>query len=207
MILKLSLTVFLFLSCQTDDKETKHIFYLHGRIIELQGINAISEKFGKYEYQAIIDSLKAMNAVVHHEVRTSTTDYQEFCEHISIQINKLVDSGVKPNNIAVIGASKGAVMAMNISVRNNYAVNYILLGANNDQIEIENNWNLHGRILGIFETSDLLAGKDYQHWIKVSTNAVDFQQLEINTGLGHGFLYRPVKQWLAPTKKWILNKN
>jgi hypothetical protein len=48
-----------------------------------------------------------------------------------------------------------------------------------------------------------VAGKDYSYWIGRSTEALEFEQLEINTGLGHGFLYRPVTAWLGPAKEWI----
>ena len=53
----------------------KHIFYLHGMIIEVQGIHAVSPQFGAYEYTTIIDSLKATGAKIHAEVRTEKTDF------------------------------------------------------------------------------------------------------------------------------------
>jgi len=183
----------------------KHIFYLHGRIIEIQGINAISEKFGKYEYNKIIDSLKSTGAIVHNELRTEQTDFQAFCKSTSNEIDELIESGVNSTNITVIGASKGGIMAMNISNMNPHPINYILLAANNEQIELQHQWNLHGRILGIYEKSDSVANKNYNHWINESTNAIEFNQIEINTGLGHGFLYRPINEWLEPAKKWIKN--
>ncbi|MFK7972382.1 MAG: hypothetical protein AB8F95_18580 [Bacteroidia bacterium] len=189
--------------CQSEDKATKHIFYLHGRIIEVQGVDAVSEKFGEYHYNDIIDSLKSTGAVIHNEVRTTQTDFQTFCIRTSGEIDRLIAKGVKPEDVTVIGASKGAVMAMNISNMNIHPVNYVLLAANNAYIEREQQWNLHGRILGIYERSDSLAGRPYDHWITVSSNAVEFEQIEINTGLGHGFLYQPLEAWLRPVKKWM----
>jgi len=192
--------------CQPKSEVTKHVFYLHGRIIELQGVDAVSEQFGKYEYLSIIDSLKVTQANIHHNVRAADVDFQAFCEKTSSEIDALVNSGVEPSDITVIGASKGAVMAMCISNMNEHPINYVLLAANNDYIQRENQWNLHGRILGIYERSDVIAGKDYQHWINMSTNAITFKQMEINTQLGHGFLYKPIDEWMIPTKYWISNK-
>lgn len=192
-----------FLSCQSSLTSTKHVFYLHGRIIELQGINAISEQYGRYEYQRIIDSLKSTRAVVHGEVRMATTDFEAFCQKTSKEIDDLINNGIMPGDITVIGASKGAVMAMNIANQNTHPINYVLLAANNDYTERENDWNLHGNILAIYEKSDAIGGKHYQYWIDRSTNAKRFKQIEINTGLGHGFLYRPIPEWWEPTKKWI----
>ena len=183
----------------------KHLFYLHGMIIEVQGINAVSPQFGAYKYQEIIDSLNAPGYMVHSEVRTTQTDFKAFCQKISRQIDELVKDGVPPHNISVIGASKGAQMAMTIADLNTNAINYILLGANNSRVEQNFEWRLHGRVLGIYEKSDTIAGKDYSYWIERSPDVKEFQQLEIQTGLGHGFLYSPIAQWLNPTLEWIKN--
>lgn len=205
--MKQAVILFLFfIGCQSPQPDKKHIFYLHGRIIELQGINAVSEEFGEYKYQEIIDSLEYTGAEIHKEIRTEETNFDDFSKKVSLQIDSLISKGVAPKDITIIGASKGAVIAMNISDMNENPINYILLGANNDYIEREKSgWNLHGNVLGIYEKSDSLAGKNYQYWIDKSSRATRFEQLEINTGLGHGFLYSPLKEWLDPAKRWIKN--
>ncbi len=190
------------LACQ-DMKSGKHVFYLHGMIVEVQGVHAVSDDFGPYEYNDILDSLRAAGYQVHSEVRTTKTDFNAFCMKISQEINQLIREGVPPQNITVIGASKGAMMAMQVADLNGSPVNYVLLGANSDRTENSFDWKLHGRILGIYEKSDKIAGKDYSYWINRSSEAREFRQLEINTGLGHGFLFRPVKEWLVPAKEWI----
>ncbi len=200
------LIIFLYtfsIGCQNKDTLGNHIFYLHGRIIELQGIHAEHEQYCKYEYESILDSLEVGGNIVYAEIRNDGTDFEAFCVHISEQIDSLIRAGVEPKRITVIGASKGAVMAMNISDMNQNPINYILLGANNEFIEQENDWNLNGRVLGIYERSDAIAGKSYDIWITRSTNAIEFEQLEINAGLGHGFLYRPINDWLEPAKDWL----
>lgn len=194
------------LSCQ-ETKPMKHIFYLHGMIIEVQGVNAVSEEFGPYTYKDILDSLEAMGAQVHSEVRTTNTDFNAFCEKISGQINALIQEGVQPHDISVIGASKGAMMAMAISDLNKQPINYILLGGNSDHTEKSFDWKLHGSILGIYEKSDRIAGKDYSYWIARSPDVRVFQQLQLNTGLGHGFFYRPIEEWLGPAREWIKEKH
>ena len=186
-----------------DTRPVKHVFYLHGMIIEVQGVNAVSDVFGPYKYSGIVDSLNAAGYQVHSEVRTAKTDFNAFCQKVSREIDQLILDGVSPRAITVIGASKGAMMAMQISGLNKHPVNYVLLGANSDSTEQRFDWELHGHILGIYEKSDTVAGKDYSYWINRSPEAKEFEQLEINTGLGHGFLYRPIKEWLGPAKEWI----
>ena len=29
-----------------------------------------------------------------------------------------------------------------------------------------------------------------------------FKEVELNTGLGHGIVFRPLKEWIEPTKDW-----
>ena len=77
MIRLIGITLILFctsmLGCKSTTKEVRHVFYLHGSIIETQGINAISERFGKYDYQGIINTLKNTGAEIHSEIRTEQT--------------------------------------------------------------------------------------------------------------------------------------
>lgn len=206
LLFKLSVLMVLF-SCSPKQEPMKHIFYLHGMIIEIQGIHAVSPQFGPYEYTAIVDSLKATGAEVHAEVRTEATDFFEFGKKISKEIDDLIAKGVDPSDITVIGASKGGMIAMYISDLNTNKINYVLLGSSSDYTRQTFDWNLHGNILGIYEKSDTVAGNSYQYWIDKSTKAVKFEQLQINTGLGHGFLYTPNSAWLDPAREWMNHKD
>ena len=96
---------------------------------------------------------------------------------------------------------------MYISDINTNKVNYVFLGSSSDYTRQTFDWNLHGNILGIYEKSDTVAGNSYQYWIDKSTNAVKFEQLQINTGLGHGFLYTPNSAWLDPAREWMNHKD
>lgn len=191
------------LACAQNKTGTKHIFYLHGMIVETQGIHAVSDVFGPYEYTQIVDSLRATGAEVYSEVRTEDTDFDEFCNKVSSQIDQLISQGVPPEAITVIGASKGGMMAMTISSINKNPINYVLLGASSSYAQGAFNWSLHGNILGIYEASDTVADKDYEYWITRSPEARRFEQLQLHTGLSHGFLYRPIPEWLEPAKKWM----
>ncbi len=181
----------------------KHIFYIHGQIIEIQGKNAFSEEFGKYEFDSIIQAIKVENAILHTEIRNKNVDVKAYTLKISKQIDSLVELGTKPVDITVIGASKGAIIASNISDLNTNAINYVLLAGNNDYQEANNDWEFHGQVLCIYDLSDEIAGKNYDHWKSKKNHTTKFEQLELKTNLGHGFLYQPLKDWIIPTKKWI----
>jgi len=203
-LVKLTLLIILIvsISCELKQDKKTHIFYLHGKIVQEQGIKAYSEKFGKYEFTAIIDSLKTIGEV-HAEIRKPNTNFDEFCIITSNQIDSLISNGVDPQDILLIGASMGGVMAMKISSLNKNPINYVFLGANNNSIENELDFNLHGRILGIYEKSDSICDKDYQYWIDKCREVDVFKQQQINTGLGHGFLFHPLKEWINPVKDWM----
>ena len=203
----LLIVLFCSINCKSIKENNTHIFYLHGKIVQEQGINAVSEKFGKYEYTRIIDSLRIIGgSEIHAEIRKSNTNFDEFCIHTSNQIDSLIRNGIPSENITIVGASMGGVMAMKISSINKNPVNYIFLGSNNDSIEKDYDFNLHGRILGIYEKSDSICDKSYQYWINKSKEVIEFKQLKIETELGHGFLYHPLKEWINPVKKMVKEK-
>jgi 2-succinyl-5-enolpyruvyl-6-hydroxy-3-cyclohexene-1-carboxylate synthase len=209
--MKLKLFIFFlvaitFSSCNAQ-LPTKHIFYLHGRIIEQQGKNAVSEQFGKYELDSIITALKVDNGIVHAEIRNSNVDYKLYAEKVSKQIDELIKSGVDAKNITVIGASKGAIIACNISNLNTNAINYVFLAGNNEYQELNNDWKFHGQVLCIYDSSDVIAGKNYDYWKAKDNFTTKFEQIELKTNLGHGFIYKPLNVWLEPTQKWILNQS
>ena len=184
----------------------KFVYYLHGRIIEIQGKDAISEEYGKYEFDSIVMALQAKDRIVIAEVRTKNVDYLEYANKISSEIDSLVQIGVKPTNITVVGASKGAFIASNISDVNPNPINYVFLAGNNEYQEKNNNWKFRGQVLCLFDSSDTIAGSNYDYWKHKENYTTKFEQIELKTHLGHGFLYKPLKEWIEPTQKWISNQ-
>ncbi|MCB9034672.1 MAG: hypothetical protein H6553_12600 [Chitinophagales bacterium] len=81
---------------------------------------------------------------------------------------------------------------------------YILLAGNNDFQELNNDWKFHGQVLCFYDDSDTIAGKNYDYWKNKPNYTTKFEQIKIDKNLGHGFLYQPYKEWIEPSKKWIL---
>ncbi|MFV8358100.1 hypothetical protein ACNQGB_18190 [Flavobacterium sp. XS1P32] len=190
-----------------EQGKEKHIFYIHGRIIEIHGRNAYSEDFGKYEFDSIVSAIKVEKSVVQYEIRNENVDPKEYAIHVSKQIDSLIKNGVKPIDITIVGASKGAIIASNISSFNTNPINYVLLAGNNEYQETNNDWKFHGQVLCIYDLSDGIAGKNYNYWKNRENFTTKFEQLEIQTNLGHGFLYKPLSVWTEPAKKWILKQS
>ena len=196
-----------FIGCNTNSPiQKKYIYYLHGRIIEIQGKNAFSEEFGSYEFDNIIKALKVDNSIVIADIRNENVDYLDYANLVSNQIDSLINLGNNPKNITIIGASKGAIIASNISSINTNLINYVLLAGNNDFQEENNDWKFHGQVLCFYDDSDNIAGKNYDYWINKANYTTKFEQIKIDKSLGHGFLYKPYKEWIEPTRKWILTQ-
>ena len=185
----------------------KFVFYLHGAIIENQGPNAVDtiNGFGAYKYSDILDSLKKRKCTVISEVRKPNTAIKDYAEVVAKQIDSLLKKKINPENITVIGASKGSVIAMYVStIVKNKDVNYVFMAACTDGLFASDPDILfYGNILSIYEKSDF-RGSCIKFKNKSKT-INHYKEIEINTGLRHGFLYRPISEWMDPVTKWINN--
>ncbi len=142
-------------SVRPTDKH--YLFYLHGRIVEEQGAEAVSERFGPYAYQEILQVFTDRDFIVRSEVRGNDTDVHQYADWLTEQIEKLLATGINPQRVTVVGASKGAVIAMLTSTKlQNPAVNFVLIAGCSDWVEEQLAVNLCGRVLSIFEKSDEL---------------------------------------------------
>jgi hypothetical protein len=186
----------------------KYVFYLHGKIIENKGPNAVDNTngYGAYKYYDILDSIRKKGFTVISEPRPKDTQLKPYALKVTAQIDSLVKRGVTPSDITVIGASKGAMIAMlTSSYAKNKSVNYVFMAAcTDDIIETLPDINCYGNILSVYEKSD--QPKSCIKLKNQSPNITHYKEIEINTGLRHGFLYRPIPEWLSPALKWAGNE-
>jgi hypothetical protein len=177
-----------------------YVFYLHGRIVEQQGENAVSPDFGRYEYRSILEALAASGGTVISELRPNGTAVGPYARKVAKQIRGLLAAGVPATSITVIGASKGGAIALRISQSLPTAgIGYVLLGSCNEGSPVS---KLHGDVLSIYEHSDPI-GRSCGPSFAKSPELGKHRELEIESGLRHGFLYRPIAQWLDPALRWI----
>jgi hypothetical protein len=203
--MKINITIlllFLFL----EGKCQKVVFYLHGKIVENLGPNAVetANGFGSYKYFDILDSLKKENFVVISELRSINTNVREYAETVAKQIDSLLKNRVEAGNITVIGASKGSLIAMHVSsLLKNESVNFVFMAACSDDIFAQvPEINFYGNVLSIYEKSDSPAVGSCIKFKNRSKNIKHYKEIGINTGLRHGFLYRPIAEWMGPAVMW-----
>jgi hypothetical protein len=183
------------------DPETRYLFYLHGRIVEDQGAGAVSPAFGRYEYEEILKQLAADPIMLISEARKANTDPHVYADSVARQIERLLSAGVPPRSVTVVGASKGAVIAMLVSTRVREPVRYVLLANCNDYVFRTFPLSLHGHVLSIYEASDSL-GASCQPLFDRSPALAERSEIRLTTGLKHGFIFRPLEQWVRPALDW-----
>lgn len=189
---------------QMDRDSTKYVFYLHGKIVEDQGLAAYSDEHGKYQYEAILEALNGEHVKVISEVRPKDTKIIFYAQKVVGQIRSLLEAGVAASNITIIGASKGALIAMQVSTfLKNKNVNFVFIAGHIKSVQQYFNFDLYGNILGFYEETDPIAGTSYQPLIDKSQGVNKFKEVELNTNLGHGIVFRPLKEWLTPAKEWM----
>lgn len=189
------------------DPAKRYMFYLHGKIIEDQGIPAVSPEYGTYEYEAILAKLASFGFTVISEQRTKDTDGMKYAERVASQVGELLEAGVSARNITVLGASKGASIVIAVSNKlANKELNFVLLGTcNPETVEFSKHRSLflYGNILTIRDSSDDLSGSCEELFTFSEGKIVRYKEIVLNIGTGHGILYKPLDEWILPTVQWF----
>jgi hypothetical protein len=185
------------------DPHAYYLFYLHGRIIEEQGPRPTSPQHGVYEYQEILDAFASRGFTVISEARPKGTDAQQYAAKVVTQIKALLKAGVKPRQITVVGASKGGGIAMATStLLKNREVNFAILAACGDFDQYKKfPPDLWGNVLSIWDYKDEGLGS-CRKFFDQSKGLNQRKEIELKLGLGHGILYKPLKEWIDPVVEW-----
>lgn len=185
------------------DRESRYLFYLHGKIIEDEGPRPESPRFGIYEYEAILETFAERGFVVISETRERETRGSEYARKIAGQVETLLDAGVPPDRITVVGFSKGGGIAILTSaLLGNAGVNFVILASCGDWLfGPDGPPDLAGRILSIHEASDELGGS-CRRAFEASTRISAWEEIELQLGGGHGAFYRPRAEWIDPVASW-----
>ena len=187
---------------QAREAGARYVYYLHGKIVEDQGPRGISPRFGAYDYPGIVAALRAGGLTVISEIRPRDTDPSIYADTVVADVRRRIAAGVPPSHIAIVGASKGAVIASLVSSRlREPGVRYVLLANCNDWLIRTHDPHLSGDVLSIYEASDAVAGT-CRPLVKRSPAVGRFHEIRLNTGLGHGIVYRPLPAWVKPAIAW-----
>ncbi|QAA80336.1 alpha/beta hydrolase [Aequorivita sp. H23M31] len=191
------------LACEKENND-RFIFFLHNRFLEEHELNELHPEFGRTEYNEIIAEFENSGFKVISEKRNGNVNAREYAIGIVTQIDSLIKNGTEPRKITVVGTSKGGYIAQYVStLTNNPDLNFVFIASfRNNDIQTIPEVNYCGNILTIYEKSDQFGVSALERKKTSTCEIKHFKEIELNTGMGHGFLFKPLKEWIEPTIKW-----
>lgn len=190
-------------TCETKN-EDRFIFFLHNRFLEDHKLDELHPEFGRTEYKEIVSKFEKNGFIVISEKRNRNVNAREYAVRIVNQIDSLIKNGIESKKITIVGTSKGGYIAQYVStLANNQNLNFVFI-ASFRNIDIQNipEINYCGNILTIYEKSDSFGVSALERKKTSICKIKYFKEIELNTGMGHGFLFKPLKEWIEPTIKW-----
>lgn len=195
----------------------KHIFFLHGKIVEKHGPNGIHPCFGIYDYHGIVKSFENRGFTVISEIRPKGTKLYKYAGKIVRQIKTLLVNGIPPEQITVVGFSKGSAITLLVSAKlKNPRVNFVVMsGFSHKGTHVRRSYKkligqsvqfLQGRFLSIYDESDQKCDICQRIFKNASDDAI-FKEIKVKNGLGHSLFYRPRRDWFEPVVEWINKKH
>jgi len=187
---------------ETINPDEKYVFYSHGLIVEGENLMPVDERWGVYDFIAVRKALSDpdYNLISYH--RPDKTVPAEFAEKLANDVRKLMVQGVKPENITLLGFSRGGDISLLASAKLRIdKINTILLAVCGGFIKQHDEYQMFGNVSSIYETSDFAGSCQF---LKERNQQVQpFREISINTGKEHGAFYQPLSQWLDQVKEWI----
>jgi hypothetical protein len=178
----------------------RHLIYLHGRIVQdQQNRRPQHAQHGYYELDQIAEAFRKRGFTVSAELRPKEITVDEAANAVVRQVRTLLDSGVAPEHITVVGASMGASIAMRASARLAHPdVRFVALAPCFSQaaeaIFKESGAYPSRRMFVVREESDVPSA--------TCPKTDRARELVLHTGLAHGFIYRPLPAWVEPVAAW-----
>lgn len=205
------LLLLIFTNCQSSKKsenpnnENNYVFFIHNKFLEENPDGTFADKYNvTVDYKGILQSFKNDGFLVFSEKRSTKANERAFANKVVSQIDSLISKGVQPNHITVIGTSKGGYIAQFVSTfAKNPDLNFVFIGSYQDtDIEELPAINFCGNILTIYEKSDIFGVSAIKRKETSKLKINHFKEIELKTGLKHGFLYIASDNWIKPSKMW-----
>ncbi len=183
------------------DPRQVYLIYLHGRIVEEEGLRPTSPEFGVYEYEKILADFASRGFVVISEPRPRNAEVGVYADKVVGQVRALRQAGVPPECIAVVGFSKGGGIALLAASKlGDPKVNFVILaGCSTWPSTAEE--SLQGRVLSMYDASDKVA-TSCQKTFAQAKGPLSHEEVVLKLGTGHGAFYRP-GDWLGQAVDWV----
>jgi len=182
--------------------DEKYVFYSHGLIVEGTNPTPTNPRWGIYDFPKVKAALASerYNLIAYH--REKKTKPREFARKLAADVNLLIKRGVKPENISLVGFSRGGeITILASSYIKSTAINIVLLATCSHFMKGHPEFTVVGNFHSIYETTD--GNGSCQFLIEQSDKVKTMQEIAISTGEEHGAFYRPLAEWVVPVKAWL----
>lgn len=187
------------------DPGAHYLFYLHGRIVELQGPEAVSPEFGRYEYRQILEALASRGFTVISAVRKGG-DEDAAVARVVEQVQALLAARVPVENITATGFSKGGHLAIAVagSLREPRVSFVTMAGCSGG--DWAETWapKVKGRVLSLFDEGDRFQPSCGPLFAKA--DLTEKREIVLHRGLDHGLFFTPRPEWLSLLASWALHQ-
>jgi hypothetical protein len=191
----------------TIHPDERYVFYSHGLIVEGDDEKPVSPRYGLYDFPAIKQALfegGGFNLIAYHRPRDA--DIGAHATMLEWWVRKLVQAGVPPSHITLIGFSRGGqITAHASSGLRDLGINTAILAiCSKGDVVGHPSLVLGGRLFTIYETTDEMGSCEK---LGRRGKLASFEEISITTGRQHGAFFQPLPQWLTPLKDWIARTN
>lgn len=196
----------------TIDISKKYLFYLHGNGVEINGPTGAHPRWGRFDYHGVVEAFQNRGFIVISEVRPKGTDIVQYAKKEVKQINSLINAGVPPENITILGFSKGGVIAMYVSAGvKNATIKYIFAASCVYKGKFKKIYKktleeaapfIVGSILSIYDEKDPICGT-CKKTFQVAPEGTKYTEIELEVGKGHATFFGPMNEWIDPVTNWI----
>jgi dienelactone hydrolase len=184
----------------------RYVVYSHGLIVEGDDPKPVSPKYGQYDFPAIKQALFSeggFNLIAYQRPKSADDSY---ADTLQSWVRRLLDAGVKPSRITLVGFSRGAQLtALASNSLASAGINTALMAICEDgEVSHAPELNLGGNLLSIYETSDELGSC---RKLAARSHLRSSEEVSISTGKKHGAFFQPLPEWIRPLKAWIAKTN
>lgn len=186
----------------TIDPDRRYLIYLHNQFQETATEGEEHPVFGPYHYRQILEAFAERRFVVVSEQREPRADPVRWADRVAEQVRTLLQAGVSPRRVTVVGFSKGGAIAVLAASRvADPEVSYVVLAACGPWLDSAPDLRPTGRLLSIREASDGAAGS-CRPLLDRAPDGIQTREIELHLGGGHGAFFTPRDEWIDPVVGW-----
>ena len=182
------------------DSSSKYMFFLHNYYVEKVGPD------GACKYYDILQAFADKGFTVISAVRSGKIVPSEYGKKIVGQVSRLLDAGVPPKNITVVGHSKGGVIVLCVASQlENPEVGFVVMAG----CEIKplapaypDFTKLKGDFLSIYASSDSIASSCGTAFSR-ATQGISSKEVKLESDKGHKLFFQPEGVWFEPVMAWL----